>query len=225
MREVDRDCRINRFHPLHPTSMADDQQEATKPTPCPITADAIVTQLISNGRFLNADKSFTRKTMGKCRVFSADLNLSGDCINDEMVLAIKHLKPNKAPGIDNIHPSFILHQGSKATNWLRSFCSICFRTSKISKIWRHAKVIALLKTNKPVDDPKEYRHIALLSVPYKILEWLLHARLDPVIDPKLPKEQASFRHGKSTTDQVTLRTHDIESSFRGGRRPLSSCST
>jgi len=36
--------------------------KASKPTPCPITADAIAAQLISNGRFPNADKGFTRKT-------------------------------------------------------------------------------------------------------------------------------------------------------------------
>ena len=96
--------------------------QATKPKPCPITADAIAAQLISNGRFPDADKPFTRKTIGEVhdlrRAPSADLNLSGDFTNDEMVSAIKHLKPNKAPGIDNIHPEFILHQGSKATEYL-----------------------------------------------------------------------------------------------------------
>ena len=39
--------------------------QATKSTPCPITADAIAAQLISNGRFTDASKAFTRKTTGK----------------------------------------------------------------------------------------------------------------------------------------------------------------
>ena len=34
--------------------------QTTKPKPCPITADSITVQLISNGRFLNADNEFTR---------------------------------------------------------------------------------------------------------------------------------------------------------------------
>ena len=63
-----------------------------------------------------------------------------------------------------------------------------------------------------------YRPIALLCVPYKILKRLLHARLEPVIDPKLPKEQAGFRRGKSTVDQVTLLTQDIEDSFQRGEK-------
>ena len=192
--------------------------QTTKPKPCPITADSIAAQLISNGRFLNADKEFTRKTIGEVndlrRAPSVDANLSGEFTKEEMILAIKHLKPNKEAGIDNIHPEFILHQDSKATEWLRSSCSLCFLMSKLLKIWRRAKVIALPKPNRLLEDPKGYRPIALLCMPYKILERLLHARLELVIDPKLPKEQAGFHRGKSTVDQVTLLTQDIEDSFK-----------
>ena len=37
---------------------------------------------------------------------------------------------------------------------------------------------------------------------------------DSVVDPQLPREQAGFRLGRSTVDQVTLLTHDIEDSFQ-----------
>ena len=50
------------------------------------------------------------------------------------------------------------------------------------------------------------------------MERLLHIRLDPVIDPKLPKDQAGFRCGKSTVDQVTLLTQDIEDTFLRGEK-------
>ena len=50
-------------------------------------------------------------------------------------------------------------------------------------------------------------------MPLKLLERLLLSRLDPVIDPQLLTEQAGFRHGRSTTDQVTLLTDDIEAGF------------
>ena len=32
--------------------------------------------------------------------------------------------------------------------------------------------------------------------------------------PQLPREQAGFHHGRSTVDQVTLLTQDIENSFQ-----------
>ena len=66
------------------------------------------------------------------------------------------------------------------------------------------------KTHKPAQDPKSYRPISLLCVPFKILERLIHSR----IDPQLPREQAGFRRGRSTVDQVTLLTQDIEDSFQ-----------
>ena len=66
--------------------------------------------------------------------------------------------------------------------------------------------------------PKRYRPIALLCVPYKFLERLLHTRLDPVIDPQLPCEQTGFRRGRSTADQVTLLTQDIEDAFDAGEK-------
>ena len=53
---------------------------------------------------------------------------------------------------------------------------------------------------------------------YKFLERLLHTRLDPVIDPQLPCEQAGFRRGRSTADQVTLLTQDIEDAFDAGEK-------
>ena len=170
--------------------------QTTKPKPCHITADSIAVQLISNGKFLNANKEFTRKTVGEvndlCRASSANANLSGEFTKDEMKPALKHLKPNKAARINKIRPEFILHQGGKATEWLRSFCSLCFLTSKLPKIWQWAKVITLPKPNKPLEDPKGYHPIALLCIPYKILEYLLHAHLEPVIDPNYRKsKQAS----------------------------------
>jgi len=42
---------------------------------------------------------------------------------------------------------------------------------------------------------------------------LIYARVERIIDPLLLKEQAGFRHGRSTVDQVTLLTQDIEDNF------------
>ena len=86
----------------------------------------------------------------------------------------------------------------------------CLERCKISKIWRKATVIALLKRNKPKDDPKSYRPISLLCIPFKLLERMIHGRIRPIMDPQLPHEQAGFCKGRSTVDQVTLLTQDIQ---------------
>ena len=69
------------------------------------------------------------------------------------------------------------------------------------------------KPAKPVGDRKSYRPIALFCVPYKILERLIYARVEPLIDPLLPKDSARFTRGKSTVDQFVLLTKNIENSF------------
>jgi len=66
--------------------------------------------------------------------------------------------------------------------------------------------------------PKSYRPISLLCVPFNILERLIYARVDPFIDPLLPREQGGFRHGRSTADQVTLLTQDIDDSFSAKKK-------
>ena len=44
------------------------------------------------------------------------------------------------------------------------------------------------------------------------------ARVEPLIDPLLPKEQAGFRCGKSTVDQVVLLTQNVEDSFEAKKK-------
>ena len=107
----------------------------------------------------------------------------------------------------------LIPAGPGLKSWLRGFLSSCLRRLKIPKLWRRALVVAIPKPSKPVEDPKSYRPISLLCVPYKILERQIYNRVEPIVDFLLPKEQAGFRHGKSTVDQVVLLLQNIEDSF------------
>ena len=146
------------------------------------------------------------------------MNLSGDFSPREFAAALQHVKPGKAPGPDSICPELIIHAGTALKSWLRGFLSSSLRQRKIPKVWRRALVVAIPKPKKPVEDPKSYRPISLLCVPYKILERLIYARIKPIVDPLLPGEQAGFRHDKSTVDQVVLLTQNIEDSFEAKKK-------
>ena len=75
------------------------------------------------------------------------------------------------------------------------------------------------KANKACGGPKELLTIlSLLCVPYKILERLIYACVEPLIIPLLPKEQAGFRCRKSTLDQVVLLTQNIKDSFEAKKK-------
>ena len=192
---------------------------STTQSRCPVTANAIASasQLLNNGHFPDAERDFaggtSREVTSLSRAATADANMSSDFTVEELEAAIKKLKSGKAPGRDNIHPEFVIHQSAKTTAWLCSFFTSCYRRSKLPKTWRRATVVGLPKPNKPAHDPKSYRPISLPCVPSKILERLIHNRIDPVVDPQLPREQAGFRRGRPTVDQVTLLTQDIEDSF------------
>ena len=79
--------------------------------------------------------------------------------------------------------------------------------------WRHANVISLLKPGKPETSPRSYRPISLLCTTDKLCEGILLTRIEPIVDKLLPKEQAGFRKGGSTVDQVAKLTETIEDAF------------
>ena len=120
------------------------------------------------------------------------VNISDNFSQREFAAALQHLKPRKDPGPDSVCSEIIIHAGAALKSWLRDFFSSCLRRLKIPKIWRRALVVAIPKPTKPMGDPKSYQPISLLCVLYKILERLICARVEPLIDPLLPKKQARF---------------------------------
>ena len=193
------------------------------PRHCPVSADTIASQLVRNGKYEAVDRKSSRivsqEVSDLWRVTTPDaVNISDNFSQREFTAALQHLKPGKALGPDSICSELILHAGAALKSWLRDFLSSCLRRLKIPKIWRRALVVAIPKPTKPVGDPKSYRSISLLCFPYKILEGLIYARVKPLIDPPLPKEQAGFRRGKSTIDQVVLLTQNIEDSFEAKKK-------
>ena len=193
------------------------------PRHCPVSANAFASQLVKNGKYEAADRKSSRLVSQEVsdlwRATTPDpVNISDTFLQREFTAALQHLKPSKAPGPDSTCPELILHAEAALKSWLRDFISSCLRRLKISKIWRRALVVAIPKPAKPVGDPKSYRPISLLCIPYKILKRLTYARVEPLINLMLPKEQAGFRRGKSTVDHVVLLTQNIKNFFEAKKK-------
>ena len=132
------------------------------PRHCPVSADAIASQLVRNEKYEAADLKSSRLVSQEVsdlwRATAPDpVNISGTFSQREFTAALQHLKPSKAPGLDSIFPELILHDGAALKSWLRDFLSSCLRRLKIPKIWRRALVIAISKPTKPVGDTKSHR--------------------------------------------------------------------
>ena len=128
----------------------------------------------------------------------------------ELDIGIRVLKNGKAPGLDDIQTELIKQFGPKARDWLLRFINNCTATKKIPKLWRQAKVVALLKPGKDPSVAKSFRPISLLCHTYKLFERLILNRIAEHVDAKLIPEQAGFRPGKSCTSQLLNLTEHID---------------
>ena len=150
---------------------------------------------------------------------SSPVSISGgNFTSREFIVALQHFKPGKAPGADSTYPELILHAGAALKSWLYGFLSSCLRRLQIPKIWKIVWAVAIPKPMKHAEDPTSYRPISLLCVLYKILDRLIRTRVKPIIDPQLPREQAGFRHGRSTVDQTVLLTKNVEGSYEAKKK-------
>ncbi|KAL4153873.1 hypothetical protein QTP88_001706 [Uroleucon formosanum] len=146
-----------------------------------------------------------------CEESSALMN---DFIEEEVHLALKNVKNGKAAGVDGILPKFIKNLGPRSRLWLARFFTSVANKGTLPKAWCEAKVVAILKPNKPGNDPRNYRPISLLSVVYKLFERLLLRRMSPLLDRRIPMEQAGFRSGRNCCKQVLALTTYVENGFQ-----------
>jgi len=163
----------------------------------PVSASSIALQLLKDGTHRNGDRESTRLVNKELSDLWKIPTREGHSISEpfrpeKLAAALRRLRSGNSPGLDSIFPEFILHAGLALKSCFCDFLSSCMRQLKIPKIWRRVLIVAVPKPEKPLGDPKSYRPKSLLCVPFKILERLIYACVDPIIDPLLPQEQADF---------------------------------
>jgi hypothetical protein len=75
------------------------------------------------------------------------------------------LKPGRAAGFDGIYPEFIKNFGAQTNEWIISFMNDIVSTSKISNLFKRAKVIFIIKPEKKelmLHIIVQYRFLALV---------------------------------------------------------------
>jgi len=112
------------------------------------------------------------------------------------------LKNGKAAGIDSIQGELLHNGGKPAIDVLHRLCEKIWRTNAWPKQWDQSVIIPIPKKGN-LKKCKNYRTISLLSHPSKVFLRVLLNRLQPQVDGGMyADEQASFRAGRSTTDQI-----------------------
>jgi hypothetical protein len=118
--------------------------------------------------------------------------------HDEVTRTISNTANHKAPGPDRLSNEHIKISATVIlTSWVALF-NLCLTTTQIPEQWKTSTVKAIYKSKGRLDDPVNYRGIALLDCPFKCLTALLNTRLTRNIGHLLPDEQHGFRQGRNT---------------------------
>ncbi|CAB3238946.1 unnamed protein product [Arctia plantaginis] len=97
----------------------------------------------------------------------------------------------------------------------------CLQGLKIPKLWRRAKVVAILMPGKCPSDPKSYHPISLLCYSFKLFGRMLLNCFTPVLESSLIPEQAGCLPGKSCTKQTLNLVQYIEEASKPKKSPVS----
>ena len=101
------------------------------PRHCPVSADAIASQLVRNGKYEAVDDKSSRLVYQEVsdlwRATTSDaVNISDNFSQREFTAALQHLKLGKAPGPDSICSELILHAGAALKpGYVTSILPVC----------------------------------------------------------------------------------------------------
>ena len=127
-------------------------------------------------------------------------------------MAVAALKPDKAPGPDEIPNRVVKLVYEVAVRELIELFTACLRIGYYPKEFRRAITIVLLKLGKSdYSDPVVYRPIALLNTLGKVLESIIARRLSDLAEANtlLPDTQYGARPGRSTETALLNITEQI----------------
>ena len=123
--------------------------------------------------------------------------------------AVMRLRNGKAAGENRIQAELLKSGGSAVIDWLTELLQEIWRTRQVPQEWKDATLVPLhKKKNKKICD--NYRGVALLNVPSKVLALILLERLQAIIEPQLLEAQCGFRKGHGTVDQIWVARQVVE---------------
>ena len=122
-------------------------------------------------------------------------------LREEVEAAVKALKMGKSVGVDNIPAELVQAGGEAMIDILTAICNKIWKTGEWPVTWTQSLVITLPKKGN-LQLCQNYRTISLISPPSKVMLKVILNRLQPQAEEIIAEEQAGFRAGRSTTEQI-----------------------
>ena len=149
-------------------------------------------------------KLYTHITTGDPKVLDIPPPINNDSypiLRKEVEAAVKSLKKGKSAGVDNIPSELVQAGGETMVGMLLIICNKIWQTDEWPTPWTQSLIITLPKKGN-LQLCQNYRTISLISHPSKAMLRILLNRLKPQAEDIIKEEQAGFRAGGSTTEQI-----------------------
>ena len=122
-------------------------------------------------------------------------------MREEVEEAIRNLPEGKSPGADNIPSELLKHGGNELVTVITSLCQKIWESKQWPDEWTQSLIIPLPKKGN-LRQCQNYRTISLISHTSKIMLRVILNRLKKEAEEHLAEEQAGFRTGRSTVEQI-----------------------
>ena len=118
-----------------------------------------------------------------------------------MEAAIQSLKKGKSAGVDIIPAELVKADGEDVITALTTICNKILQAGEWPTPWTQSLVITLPKEGN-LQQCRDYRTISLISHPSKVMLKIILSRLKSQAEKIVAEEQAGFRAGRSTEEQI-----------------------
>lgn len=151
----------------------------------------------------------------------AQSQLNNPITANEIEMAIKSLKLNKASGIDNIINEYLISMKHLLLPTYEKLFNIILDTGIVPSDWTKGNIIPIYKNKGSKSDPTNYRPVTLLSCLGKVFTYILNTRLSKYLESNniLNKNQGGFRKEYSTTDNIMI-LYSLTEYFKNQKRKL-----
>ena len=122
-------------------------------------------------------------------------------LREEVEIAVASLKKGKSVGVDNIPAELAQAGGETMIDVLTEICNRIWRTGEWPTPWTQSLIITLSKKGN-LQLCQNYRTISIISHSSKVMLKVILNRLKPQAEEIIAEEQAGFRAGRSTTEQI-----------------------
>ena len=122
-------------------------------------------------------------------------------LREEVEIAVASLKKGKSAGVDNIPAELVQAGGETMIDVLTEICNRIWRAGEWPTPWTQSLIITFPKKGN-LQLCQNYRTISLISHSSKVMLKVILNRLKPQAEEIIAEEQAGFRAGRSTTEQI-----------------------